>query len=397
MSDERTGNWILPALLCAAMLLLPLVGWLLLRHPHGVAPPRAVAARPASPRLPPPPPHSHHAPFHPASTPEPTESVAPAAPDTPVSGVVLDPDNRPVKHAFVGCEDSDQPFTTSTDEQGEFHLAPAAVGCVAVAKFPGFVDADRVNLVAGSGNTLRLNRMGGIEGEVVDERGAPLTLFVVAVESYQGPHAGPTGLSKNIQDKNGAYAFDHLVPGRYVLTASAPGRPPASSDPIDVEMGSTTSHVRITVARGATITGHILDASHQEALSGAIVVLDARHRDERRRRAPGPIRRAGRVHARGRADDRPVLPPRRARGLSRAHLHRHDHAGRRHPGGGFELNPREDGGSGQDFSGIGAIVAPTPKGVVFQASPRGGPPSRPASRPATSSSASTGWTLPRSA
>jgi protocatechuate 3,4-dioxygenase beta subunit len=368
MTERRRGRWILPALVCAAMLVVPILAWLFApKPPRFVPPPRAssAVAKPARPEPPSTPSAGpHREAVRPARAPQPS---APAVdPDAPVSGVVLDPDGRPVKAAFVGCEDHDPPLVTTSDDEGAFHLAAEAAGCLAVARLTGLVDSDRVALVAGGENTLRLNRMGGIEGDVVDERGAPLAAFVVAIESYQGPHAAsaPRGQSKNIQDKSGAYAFDHLVPGQYVLTASVPGRPPARSRPVDVDIGRTTSYVRITVGRGATLSGRVVDARTHKPLAGAVVTVDGATLTS------APVARPARSDDQGAytLEGVPSTGPFSLRVVREGYRPRiftgMTARGAATMQADLELNASDDKG-GQDFSGIGAGLAPASNGVSF--------------------------------
>src|SRR4029079_13951732 len=107
-------------------------------------------------------------------TPRPSRP-AEAAPEVPVTGTVLDPEGKPVKGAFVGCDDRDKELATSTDADGHFKLASQAAGCLAVSHHPDFTPSERMALVAGRDNTIRLRAAGGIEGVVVDEKGNPVS------------------------------------------------------------------------------------------------------------------------------------------------------------------------------------------------------------------------------
>jgi hypothetical protein len=285
----------------------------------------------------------------------------------PITGVVLDPDGRPAPKAFVGCDDRDQTLATATDDEGRFTLAAEAAGCLAVAHHPDFVGSERSPLIAGRSNTLRLNRGGGIEGDVVDERGVPVASYLLAFESYQGPSpdSAPTGQLKQIEDPRGSFAWENLVPGRYVLTASGGGRPPARSRPVDVDVGRTTAHVRITLARGATLMGHVLDVATGKPVAGALLALDA-----------FTATRANSVHP-VRSDDQGVYALEGAPGgpfsvrVSREGYRTRTVTGLTTRGAptlqqDVELNPILDGGpTGEDFAGIGAFLAPSQGGVTF--------------------------------
>jgi hypothetical protein len=284
-----------------------------------------------------------------------------------VEGVVLDPDGHPTKGATVTCEDRDPPLATTTDDDGRFRLDADAAGCRAVARRADLFPSDPVALVNGPGNTLRFARGGGIEGVVVDEHGAPVASYLLAVESYQGPaeNRAPTGQVKTIQDARGGFAWEDLPAGRYVLTASGEARPPVRSGVVDVEAGRTTAHVRITLRSGATLRGRVVDAVTRKPIAGAEVALDAftttRAQGVRPARSddqgayklegapPGPF--SVRVTRDG-------YRPRTVTGLTTfgaPSLERD-----------IELNPIVDGGpTGEDFAGIGAFLEPSPKGIAF--------------------------------
>jgi hypothetical protein len=63
---------------------------------------------------------------------------------------------------------------------------------------------------------------------------------------------------RNFEERNGAFRWDKLAPGSYVLTGVAPGKPPARSSAVEVR-GGTTSAVRIVLAQGGSVAGHVYD------------------------------------------------------------------------------------------------------------------------------------------
>jgi len=264
-----------------------------------------------------------------------------------------------------------------TDDEGRFRMGAEAAGCMAVARHPDFVGSERVALVAGRTNTLRLQRGGAIEGSVVDERGAPVASFILAVESYRPPDdasraaqappgpAAPVGQTRAIQDPRGAFTWENLVPGGYVLTASAEGRPPVRSRLVDVEAGRSTAHVRITLARGATLAGRVLDAATHKPVAGATVTLDAFTAAPAQAIHPATSDERGAYSLEG-------VPP----GPFSVRVTRDGYRARIVTGltthgapalqQDVELHPvREGTPAGEDFAGIGAFLVPSPKGVTF--------------------------------
>jgi hypothetical protein len=124
--------------------------------------------------------------------------------------------------------------------------------------------------------TLRLKAGGAIEGVVVDDRGAGVPAFSIGIESFT-PSRGRTfdrAGPRSIDDPRGAFRWERLAPGTYVLTASASGRPPARSDPLAVSGGAVTGGVRIALLRGGIVTGQVFD-EHHAPLAGVDLRFDA--------------------------------------------------------------------------------------------------------------------------
>ncbi len=276
--EPRTPRhrWVIHAAVCLGLLLLPLLVWLLfpaqkpIYRTITVAPPKAASVErksEAAPRV---------------STPSVVPTRASAEPvqidATEVSGVVLDPDGRPVEQAFVACREAGA-IAAATGTDGRFSLSLSADGCEAVATHDSFGASDPKRLVRGSGNTLRLTRGGRIGGIVVDESGQPVTSYVIAVESFV-PRAGTeargmVGRMSEVESESGSFLLDGLLGGSFVLSASSrDGRPPTRSARIDLESGAFVRDVRLVLARGGTLIGRVTDTDTREAIAGAIVAFD---------------------------------------------------------------------------------------------------------------------------
>ncbi|MEO5729901.1 MAG: carboxypeptidase regulatory-like domain-containing protein [Byssovorax sp.] len=352
--------WISIALLCAAMLFLPLLTWILVPSP-GVfaAPPAPTRVAVVQPVAAPP--------VHEDFTPRPTKPKE-AAPEGPVTGTVLDPEGKPVKGAFVGCDDRDKELATSTDAEGHFKLAPQASGCLAVSHHPDFTPSERMALSAGRDNTIRLRAAGGIEGVVVDEKGGPISPYLIAIESFMGSGESaetipPTGQARSIQDAKGAFLLEGLAPGKYVLTASADGRPPARSAQIEVEAARITRHVRIVLTRGGTLTGKVIDAETRKPISGATVALDAATSTTANSISPGHSDEGGAFSIEG----TPAGPF--SIRVSSDKYRTRIISGLTTRGGAplvqdVELTLRGDGGADNEMAGVGAILVPQARGVM---------------------------------
>lgn len=355
--------WLSIALLCAGLLFLPLLTWILVPRPG------AFAAPPAPPRVAIEPP-TPTAPVHEDAPPRPARAAAAdALPEGPVTGTVLDPTGKPLAGAFVGCDDRDRELATSTDADGHFKLAPQAAGCLAVSHHPDFTPSERMALVAGRDNQIRLRAAGGIEGVVVDEKGSPIAAYLVAIESFLGTGEAaasipPTGQARSIQDPRGAFLWEGLAPGKYVLTASADGRPPARSAQVEVEPARITHHVRIVLARGGTLTGKVLDAETRKPIAGAVVALDAITSTTANSINPGRSDESGAFTIEG-APAGPFSIRVSSDGYRTRIL-----SGLTTRSGvplvqDVELTLRGDGGADNEMAGVGAILVPQPRGVAI--------------------------------
>ena len=193
-----------------------------------------------------------------------------------IDGVVLDTDGKPTRARVVACEEQPAEARTESGEDGAFQLPPSAIGCEALAEQSESAPSDGAPVVEGRRMTLRLKAGGAIEGVVVDDRGEGLPAFSIGIESFL-PSRGRTfdrAGPRNVEDPRGAFRWDRLAPGTYVLTASASGRPPARSESIDVHGGTATRGIRIALLRGGIVTGHVFD-DHHAPLAGVDLRFDA--------------------------------------------------------------------------------------------------------------------------
>jgi hypothetical protein len=194
-----------------------------------------------------------------------------------VSGLVVDGKGKPVAGAYVECDGSGDMFATSDDE-GHFKLPADADGCRATATHADYGTSRPIALTEGDRNTIEMPSPGGISGVVVDEGGRPVTKYLIGIESFQPVAGAPTGpwvRNERIDDPSGAFSLDQLAAGKYVLVASAEGRPPAKSDAIDLEAGRTESGVRIVLTKGGSLSGVVSERGSGKPIANARVRLDA--------------------------------------------------------------------------------------------------------------------------
>ncbi|UQA61070.1 carboxypeptidase regulatory-like domain-containing protein [Polyangium aurulentum] len=369
-------GWAFALALSAALLVVPMLAWLLL--PRAPAPPprtqrpRTVEAAAAptftsSPRAP----AVQPPPARPAMAKDDEEPAADG-----VKGKVVDAEGQPVLRAFVVCDDRDRNLTAYTDESGSFVLPPEASGCNAVAHHAEHPSSERVRVDAGKDNLISLGRGGSIEGVVVDDSGSPVPSYRLVVELYlpktEGLELGTRGRPKTVEDAAGAFRWDRLPEGRYVIVATAEGRPPGKSETIEVEAGRSARNVKITLPRAATLTGNVLDETSGRPIAGATVHLDGMTSGGSDPIPPATTDERGEFSLAG-------VPP----GPFSVRVDREGFMVRTISGiktGGasvvrqeITLRPRGDGGASSELEGVGAILSPSSTGIQIAALVEGGP------------------------
>ena len=194
-----------------------------------------------------------------------------------VKGQVVDSEGKPVDHAIVRCE-GEKIITSVSLADGSFNLPTDPEGCTATAMHPDRGSSEPVKLQPGGRNVIELPSPGGISGTVVDDQGKPVPKFTIGVESFvpADKSVDPLGgMSQTVNDPLGNFAMTKLARGRYVLTATSEGHPPARSDSIEVTAGRVTSGVRIVIGKGLLLSGTVVDRSTRKPIGGARVALDA--------------------------------------------------------------------------------------------------------------------------
>jgi hypothetical protein len=193
-----------------------------------------------------------------------------------VQGDVRDPDGHPAKARVVACEGQPAEVRAATADDGTFELPASAIGCEAVAENDEYGSSDPATVLEERPVSLRLKAAGSIEGFVVDDLGNGIPRFDVGVESFSTPRGRTLrgGARRSFEDAGGSFRWDKLAPGSYVLTASAPGKPPTRSGAIAVSSGAATGGVRIVLPRGGTVSGRVFDESRRP-IDGVDLRFDA--------------------------------------------------------------------------------------------------------------------------
>jgi membrane-associated protease RseP (regulator of RpoE activity) len=282
----------------------------------------------------------------------------------PVDGEVRDDEGKAASASVVACEEQPSEARVESAADGTFELPASAIGCDAVAEHPEYSASDASQVVEGGHLVLRLKAGGAIEGLVLDERGTRVSPFTLGIESFAPAGGWDTGRGgpRSFEDADGTFHWDKLAPGRYVLTASAPGRPPARSGSIDVKGGAVTRGVRIVLAPGGVLMGRVYDGAHAP-LAGVDLHFDSVSRvaDSKASAQTDP---GGQYRLEG-APDGPFT----------VRLHKDGY--RIKLVSGLRVEPGKtlwqditlvalDGGATMEFGGIGAGLVQTPAGLVFQ-------------------------------
>ncbi len=261
--------------MCAGLLVLPFVGWLVFAPRSNGPPVKRFSPTKSEPTA------AAHAPSeHHDDRPAKAATSAPRAMEASVEGTVVGPDDKPLGEASVQCKIGDRTLDASPDDAGRFRFTSTAHGCKASATKRGFATSAEVELHTGSNNRLQLTPACGIAGTVVDPGGAPIATFWIGVESYEAPGAVDAGVSPRpaameVNDVGGNFQLEDLAAGRYVLLASIPDYPLARSAPVDVGAGSVTRDVKIVVKPGGTVIGKVFDAKTKKPVGAAMVFVDA--------------------------------------------------------------------------------------------------------------------------
>ncbi|WP_437278396.1 carboxypeptidase regulatory-like domain-containing protein [Sorangium sp. So ce375] len=386
MADIGTAGaqrraWLSAALLSVALLVVPFLGWLLLPRPGPVMPARR---EPAAALLPPPPQPELTAPREVETPPTPPTTTTPPPPPRevtaasvgPVRGVVLDPEGHPSAGAVVSCREPPG-ISAGADADGRFELPHEADGCTATAAQQPYGDAEPTRVAADRDNVLRLLAAGAIVGEVVDPSGRPIEAYLLAIESFtpagSGAHANVNGRARKVSDPGGAFRLDALAPGRYVLTASSDGRPPARSRAVDVQAGRAAERVRIVLPQGATLRGRVVDAASRAPVVEAQIELDSATSSGANAISLALTDANGDYELEGVPASGPFSVRVRHQQYMAKIVSGLDARGARSTRVDVELRQLDDGGAREELTGIGAMLSLSSGRVIIAGVVEGGP------------------------
>ncbi len=159
-----------------------------------------------------------------------------------ISGVVLDPEGRPLELATVlagveaAGESGNADFQSLTDQEGRFSLEDLPAGTYRLrTSHPSYPDAQRAGVRSGSRNLrLQVPPESSISGVAVDREGRALTDFTVSALPDSQPGDGSDSgaapafdswsqQSMRVHHPGGRFVFGQLAAASYTLRVSATG------------------------------------------------------------------------------------------------------------------------------------------------------------------------------
>lgn len=220
------------------------------------------------------------------------------APGVALSGVVADPQGRPLAGAEVWARtpSGESAFFSSrmqdpgppdavTGADGSFRLEDRAAGesldlSATLAGYgPG--EAPRVAVPAEAPVRIVLSPASRVSGRIVgpDEKPVP-GARVVLMEMRETNRGGrssrlPGRFEQAVADEEGAFAFEGVAPGTINLSATAPRRQTAELQGLEVRAGQELASVEIVLAPAAVIEGRVLAPSGRPVPGAEVIVEQA--------------------------------------------------------------------------------------------------------------------------
>jgi protocatechuate 3,4-dioxygenase beta subunit len=156
--------------------------------------------------------------------------------------------------------------SATTDGNGDYVLESVEAGSIElVAEHQQYVTSRKTVEVSGkeARADFRLDSGLRVAGQVVDENGAPVAEAFVNSNSAAG-----TGSNRSTRtDANGNFSFESLPAGRYTFNANHSGYANGVVRDVDI---ATSGALKITLAAGAVIYGHVTGLSEAELATASV-------------------------------------------------------------------------------------------------------------------------------
>lgn len=196
------------------------------------------------------------------------------------SGVVTDTQGQPIVGATVEILDTSSDMrrlTEKTDTNGFYtfdNLGPDPVRVDVEAR--GYnKETLHDQPVNTEGNDFTLSRLGGLLGQVVNQRGEAVTQFSVAPSIIQNGRTYRKVSSKTFNVEDGIFSFPGLEPGQYEVVIGTLGFASVTLNNVQVREDIDTDLGRIILTEGGKLGGVVFDEETGDPIRGVrIKVLD---------------------------------------------------------------------------------------------------------------------------
>ena len=178
-----------------------------------------------------------------------------------ISGVVVDDTGTPLPYVTVHAMSTVQ-SSANTDAHGQFSISGLGSGtCMLFADRFGRLHRPWTTATVGeTGVQLTLPRTGAIKGRAAFADGSRPTSFTVR------------GVVWDVHGEHGDFEIRDLPPGSFTLTINGAGFVDTTTESVLVEPGKTTELGTVTLDRGRTVSGVVVDGAGR-AVTGAKVVI----------------------------------------------------------------------------------------------------------------------------
>ena len=206
-----------------------------------------------------------------------------ARPTGALAGSVVDARGEPIGGALVRAVAVDRPGLGPTpsievvaSDDGRFAIANLRQRRYLIsAVAEGHARADLRTEPDNKSLVIALRDAAVIRGRVIDADGAPVPSFTVSASSVTGALERGPGTTVSIFDGDGGFELSSLAPGKYAVVATAAGH--ATSREVLVEATNPAgAAISISLARGGTLVGVVVDEASGEPLEGARVSTESR-------------------------------------------------------------------------------------------------------------------------
>ena len=203
-----------------------------------------------------------------------------------VAGFVKDSAGRGIPGAqlfAIALGEGFRPAETTTDLEGRFRvdgLAPNSQIFLNVSA-EGYGGAQRSATPPAEDITIVLKTAGTVRGRVEDgDTKQPVTDFTVSRAAGRGPGGGGIMINiangrgtgdRSFQSQDGTFELPDIPPGKWTIRASAAGYRTGETSGVDVGEGETKEGLVITLRKGGSLAGRVLDPAKGTGVPNATV------------------------------------------------------------------------------------------------------------------------------